>query len=166
LKLEFPEKSLRPIDTGRLAQARELAAASPRRRAILRYHEHGESIQRMLNAIEPDSYVCPHRHQDPDKVELFVALAGSAVLCRFDDEGTLREQIEFGAGSPVAGVEVPARTWHSLVSLEPGTVLLEVIEGPFDPRSHKEFAAWAPAESDPAGSDYLRELRRRLGLDA
>lgn len=162
MKLEFPPGALRPIDAGQLSRASRDAAASPRRRSILRFHDHHEAVQRMINAIEPDSYVRPHRHQDPDKTELFLALAGRACLCRFDDAGQLSQTVEIAAAGPNRGVEVPPRVWHGLVALEAGTVLFEVIEGPFSAATHKHYAPWAPEEGSDAGAGFLAALRQRI----
>jgi cupin fold WbuC family metalloprotein len=164
MKLEFPEHALRPIGANEIDRARALAADSPRHRALVRYHDHEEGVQRMVNAVEPRSYVRPHKHESPDKVEVFVALAGRALVCTFDDEGRVRERIEISASGPCRGVEIPARTWHSLLALEPGTALFEVIEGPFTADSHKSFAPWAPPEGTPESARFHAELRARLGL--
>jgi len=162
MKLEFPPDALRPIERSQMERAREDARESPRKRAILRFHDHDEAIQRMLNAVEPDSYIRPHRHEDPDKTEVFVVLSGRAHICRWDDGGELRETLEIAAEGPRRGVEVPPRVWHSLVALEPGTVLYEVIEGPFSPASHKRYAEWAPEEGSEEGRRFHESLRARL----
>jgi cupin fold WbuC family metalloprotein len=163
VKLEFPDGGLRPIDDGLLERARALAVAAERGRAILRFHDHDEPIQRMLNAIEPDSYVRPHRHERPDKTEVFVALAGRAAVCRWSEAGELVETVEIAAGGPRHGVEIPPRVWHGLVALEPGTVLYEVIEGPFSEATHKRHAPWAPAEGGDAGRAFHDALRALIG---
>jgi cupin fold WbuC family metalloprotein len=165
MKLEFAAGALRPIGAAELARARDLAAQAARHRAIVRYHDHEERVQRMLNALEPESYVRPHKHETPDKVEVFVALRGRALVLRFDDAGAVTERVEIASAGPCHGVEIPARTWHALLALEPGTILYEVIEGPWAEATHKRFAPWAPPEGSPAAADYLRALRRRLGLD-
>jgi len=164
MKLEFEAGRLRPIDERALAAARRVAADSPRRRGLVRYHEHRESLQRMVHAIEPHSYVRPHKHEDPDKTEVFVALTGAAVVCRFDDAGELVEHVELRAGGPCHGVEIPPRAWHALLALESGTVLFEIVEGAYDPASHKHFAPWAPAEDGVEAGRFLARLRARLGL--
>lgn len=161
MKLTF-EGPLRPIDRARADQARGLAGVSGRHRAIVRYHDHEEPIQRMLNAVEPDSYVRPHRHLDPAKLEVFLALQGSALILGFDDAGRVTSFCEIRAEGPCWGVEIPAGTWHSLVALEPGTVLFELIEGPFHPSNHKDYAPWAPVEGSPAAERFLAALRDRL----
>lgn len=164
MKLEF-EGPLRPIDTGAVEQAKGLAAASPRHRAIVRYHEHAEPIQRMLNVVEPASYVRPHRHADPAKLEIFLVLQGRALVLTFDDAGQVTSFQEIAAGGPCWGVEIPAGTWHSLVSLEPGTTLYELIEGAFEPASHKDYAPWAPVEGSAEGGRFLAALRARLAVE-
>lgn len=161
MKLEFAGP-LRPIDQGAIGKARELAGVSPRHRAIVRYHDHAEPVQRMLNAVEPASYVRPHRHADPAKLEVFLALQGRALVLTFDDAGTVTSFQEIAAAGPCWGVEIPAGTWHSLVSLEPGTTLYELIEGAFEPASHKDYAPWAPAEGSEEGARFLAALRSRL----
>lgn len=162
MKLEFPNGALRPISLVEMDSARALSRVSPRRRAIVRYHEHAESVQRMLNAIEPESYVRPHRHIEPDKVEVFVVLAGRALVLQFDDAGQVTDYAVIAAEAPQRGVEIPARTWHSLVALDSGTVLYEIIEGAFTPSTHKTYAPWAPVEGSPEAAAFQGALTARL----
>jgi cupin fold WbuC family metalloprotein len=153
--------ALVPFDEALLDSVAAAAKGAARGRSIVRFHEHGEHLQRMLNAIEPESYTRPHRHLDPAKPEAFVAMRGSALVVRFGEDGAPLEGVLVEAGGRVQGVEVPAGAWHCLVSLQPGTVLFEVIQGPYDPATHKEFAPWAPPEDDgPAGAAFIAGLRR------
>jgi len=159
MKLDFPEGALRAIDSPRLDAVSAAASDSPRRRAIVRYHDHEEPVQRMLNAMEPDTYVRPHRHTTPPKTEAFLALRGAAAVLRFDDAGDIAEAVIIRAGGPTFGAEIPPGTWHTVVSLEPGTVLYEVLQGPYAAASHKDFAPWAPGEADPTAPEFLAALR-------
>jgi cupin fold WbuC family metalloprotein len=114
----------------------------------------------MLNAIEPESYTRPHRHLNPAKPEAFVALRGSVLVVRFDDAGKPLQGVLVSAEGDVRGVEVPAGAWHCLISLHSGTVLFEVIQGPYDAATHKEFAPWAPPEEDTqAGAAFIAAIR-------
>jgi hypothetical protein len=62
-------------------------------------------------------------------------------------------------GEDVAiGAEVPGNTWHTVIALDSGCVLLEVKAGPFDPNQPKNLALWAPDEGMVAASDYLNQL--------
>jgi len=137
----------------------EEAKASPRKRAVLLLHRHEDAVQRMLNAIEPESYIRPHKHEAPDKVELYFALRGGALVVQFDDKGVVTDTAVITPHGPILGVEIEPRTWHTLVALESGTVLLEIIEGPYDERTHKRFAPWSPA-TESEGRDYLRDIVR------
>lgn len=56
------------------------------------------------------------------------------------------------------GAEVPANTWHTVIALVPGCVLLEVKAGPFDPNQPKDLAPWAPDEGSAAAAKYLEKL--------
>ncbi len=137
------------IDDETVRKLQERAAASPRRRANLNLHQTLEDpVQRFLNAIEPGSYVRPHRHHSPLRWELFTALSGRAVVLVFKGDGEVLERVEITPGGPVHGVEIPAGTWHTVAALEEGTVLFEFKHGPYTPVTDKDFAAWAPAEGE------------------
>ena len=115
-----------------------------------------DPVQRMLNAFEPGTCVRPHRHTDPGKWELFVALSGRAVVLIFDAGGCVQERHEVAPAGPVRVVEIPAGTWHTLAALETGTVLLEIKAGPYVPAAPQDFAAWAPAEGSDAAIAFER----------
>ena len=144
---------MKRIETGDLQSLAGEAAASDRLRANRNLHGAlDEPAQRMLKALEPGTYVRPHRHTDPPKWELFVALAGAAACLTFDDTGTVTERREIAAEGPLLGLEIAAGTWHTLVALEPGTVLFELKEGPYRPLADRDVAAWAPAEGAPGAA--------------
>ena len=91
-----------------------------------------------------------------------MAIRGSMALVTFDDCGTVTGILRFGSekhGSNVAaGVEVPCGTWHTVVGLVPGCVLLEVKAGPFDPNQPKDLAQWAPEEGTVSVNEYMSHL--------
>lgn len=125
------------------------ARAGARLRKNLNLHSRPDDpVQRLLNALEPGTYVRPHRHIAPAKWELMAIVAGRAALIILDDDGVVTERIELDRSTPV--VEVPPATWHVLAALESGTVLLEVKEGPYAPAAAQDFAPWAPAEGTEA----------------
>lgn len=139
----------------------EQAARSPRRRVPYRFHEHEEPVQRMLNAIVPGSYVTPHKHENPDKVELIAVLTGSAAMFQFSDTGEITELHIMTADGPLRGVDIAPRTLHNFVALTP-CVVLEIIQGPYHPDTHKKFATWAPSEGTPEAAAYLNMLETRV----
>ncbi|MEO7425444.1 MAG: WbuC family cupin fold metalloprotein [Fibrobacteria bacterium] len=152
-----------------LARARQ----SPRRRANHCIHQPGDRLQRMVNAGLAGTYFAPHRHKDPDKLEIFTLLTGRVIVITFTDAGDILDRALLGrdpaapAGSETWQVEIPPGTWHTLAVLSPEAVLYEVIDGHFDAKTHKRFAPWAPSEADgEAAKAYLEGLLRRAGVSA
>ena len=88
-----------------------------------------DGSQRMLNAIEPGSVMAIHRHLGSS--ETVVCVRGHFEEYFYDSEGRLTETIDMVPGGVV--LNVPAGQWHSLKSLESGTVLLECKDGKWEP---------------------------------
>jgi cupin fold WbuC family metalloprotein len=140
------------------------ACASGRLRMNYDYHELSDPVQRMLNAIEPESYIRPHMHKDPDKTEMFIILKGRGVVVIFDDKGEVLEHHLLEAGGNTLAVEISPGVWHSVFSLDKGTIFLEIKDGPYEAISDKGFASWAPVPDDAeAANIYLEKLRAGLG---
>lgn len=138
------------------------AKQSPRRRLNHNFHDDlADPINRMLNALEPGTYIQPHKHENPDKREIFIVLRGSLVVAFFDDSGKVIEFVLLDPKNGNYGVEVPVGTWHSLFTLEPGTVIYEVKDGPYSPLDDKNFAPWAPREGDSGCVEFLETLIAR-----
>lgn len=141
------------------------AQAAPRLRAIHNFHaQYTDPINRMLNAMEPGTYVAPHKHQEPDKREVFVLLRGRLLVVQFDDEGRIAQHTILDHATGHYGVEMPPRTYHTLVSLAPGTVIYELKDGPYHPATDKQFAPWAPQEGQEGCAAYLQNLLQACGL--
>ncbi len=91
-----------------------------------------DQSQRMLNAIEPESVVPIHRHQKTS--ETVVCLRGRVVEEYYDElERICTEAIELSPNGPVVALNIPAGQWHTLRSLESGSVILEVKDGMYEP---------------------------------
>lgn len=91
-----------------------------------------DSSQRMLNAIEPGSVVPIHRHQSTS--ETVVVLRGRVVEEFYDElENFCSASYELSSGGPMCALNIPAGTWHTLRSLESGTVILEMKDGGYVP---------------------------------
>ena len=143
------------------------AKVSPRLRQHRNVHQsYQEASQRLFNAIEPGSYIRPHRHASDPREELLIAVRGLMALVTFDDQGDVTSLLRFGTegheGDVAVGVEVSSSTWHTVIALETDCVLLEVKAGPFDPNQPKDLAPWAPEEGCDAASVYLARLLERV----
>ena len=114
------------------------AKAAPRLRMNydLRNSENDQS-PRMLNAIEPDSVIPIHRHQKSS--ETVVVVRGKIEEVFFDGSGRETDTIELDPKGPCFAVNVPKGQWHTLRSLESGSVILEVKDGPFEPTKPEDI---------------------------
>ena len=121
------------IDNALLDSLTEQAKASPRLRMNYDLRNSSEDTsQRMLNAIEPSSLVPIHRHQKTS--ETVVVLRGRVVEEFYDElERICSATYEVSSCGPVCALNIPAGQWHTLRSLESGTVILEVKDGAYEP---------------------------------
>lgn len=147
------------IDQELLDAATREARDNPRRRKNRNFHEDDAAIaHRLLNAIEPGSYVAPHRHLDVNKDETIVVLRGRLAVFLFDDDGDIRQTVVLLPLGAVCGVNIPHGVYHTLLALDSGTVMLEAKAGPYQPLGDDERAPWAPAEGEPEAPAYARML--------
>lgn len=154
------------IDNHFISETSEKAKQSERRRMNYNFHkEDAATLQRMLNAMEPDTYIQPHKHENPDKVEAFFVLKGRILLVEFDEKGAIIDHIILDPKVGNYGGEIPPRTWHTLISLEEGSVAYEVKDGPYDHSVDKNFAAWAPAEGDDDCQEYNNKILKQLKIN-
>ncbi len=87
-----------------------------------------DTSQRMLNAIEPGSVVPINRHRNTS--EKVVCLRGRLIEEFYDDlERTCTDRIELSPNGPAVALNIPAGQWHTVQSLESGTVIMEVKDG-------------------------------------
>lgn len=139
------------------------AKTLPRLRKNYNFHkEYSDTLQRLLNAMEPMSYIRPHKHEDPDKREVFFVLRGKALVVEFDDKGNITEYSVLDPLEGRYGAEIPEKIFHTIISLQSGTVVYEVKDGPYSPIDDKNFASWAPPEGSPDAAVYLRKLVSEL----
>ena len=97
-----------------------------------------DGSQRMLNAIEPGSPLPIHRHRKSS--ETVVCLRGRLVEEFYDEmERTCTEAIELSPNGPVVAVNIPIGQWHTVRSLESGTIIMEVKDGPYEPLGQEDI---------------------------
>ncbi|NDV58527.1 WbuC family cupin fold metalloprotein [Bacteroides sp. 519] len=132
-----------------LNEVSKQAKENERLRMNYNFHESlDEPIHRLLNALEPGTYLPPHRHKNPDKIETYLILRGSLIGVLYNDEGDIIKKLELNPQKGIYGMEIPAGMWHSIVVLEPNTVIFEIKDGPYAPISAENIAPWAPDPSD------------------
>lgn len=151
------------LEPAAIDHALDLSRMSPRRRIILPLHRTQDArVQRMLNFLQPDTYITPHRHAADHAVESILLMRGGIDFLIFDDSGTPVQRIPLAAGEGNALVDIEPGVWHSFVVARPDTVLFETKKGPYSRAQDKEFAPWAPAEDEPGALDWLHRCNQRL----
>ena len=91
----------------------------------------------MLNAVEPGTVVPVHRHKSSS--ETVVCIRGHFEEYFYDENGILTDTIDMTPGGNV--LNIPIGQWHSLKSLESGTVLLECKDGAYEPIGPEDILA-------------------------
>ncbi|HEY6879239.1 MAG TPA: WbuC family cupin fold metalloprotein, partial [Polyangiales bacterium] len=128
-------------------RALEVSRASDRKRVIQPFHKgHDDNPHRMFNAMQPATYVRPHRHLSVPKSEVFLILRGALDFLVFDDEGTITFARTLRAGGDEFGIDIGPGMFHGILVREPDTLVYEVKPGPYAAHDDKDFAPWAPAE--------------------
>ncbi|PIW26821.1 MAG: cupin fold metalloprotein, WbuC family [Rhodospirillales bacterium CG15_BIG_FIL_POST_REV_8_21_14_020_66_15] len=144
--------------------AADLAALSVRAREARRRRTHrnlhaafDEPVQRFLIAAEPDTYFPPHRHADKPW-EMVVLVQGAVDVLMFSDDGVLQRRMPLRSDGDRM-IQYPAGTFHSVVVAEPGTVVLEIKEGPYVAERDKQMPPWGADEGSPEASARLERLK-------
>lgn len=141
------------VEAARLDDLAEAARNSPRGRAHLLLHAgHQDQVQRLLIALDPRTYVRAHKHSE--QWEMLILLRGQVDIVMLNDDARLRQRVRLSAAAPV--IQIPTTQCHSAVSMEPGSVLMEVKPGPF---RANEFMDWAPEEGSPLADAFLSWVR-------
>jgi cupin fold WbuC family metalloprotein len=150
---------VRIIDQEQLDGLSAQARANQRLRKNLNIHPADDSpCHRLFNAIEPGSFIRPHRHLDPAKDETFVIIRGKLGVVLFDDDGRVAGLTALAPEGAVA-VDIPHGRFHTAVGLEAGTVFFEAKAGPYIPLAEGEKAVWAPEEGTGEAAGYLESLK-------
>lgn len=134
-----------------------LAANSERKRYAKILHSPGDEFNHVFNFMQHDSYMQPHLHPGPEKIEKIFIVEGKIAVLYFDEFGKCKESTVLIKGG-VESVEVPAFTWHTYVILSNRAVTYETMMGVYQPNTWKRMAGWAPSEVDANAFDYLQSL--------
>jgi len=146
-----------------LDQVTEKARHAPRRRMNHNFHQTSDDlINRMLNAMEPGTYVRPHKHENPDKREAFLILRGRILVVCFDQTGNITDYVELNPATGNFGLEITPGSYHTLIALQSGSVLYELKDGPYDASNDKQFAPWAPEEDTPEVAAYIQSILNQI----
>ena len=117
------------IDNKLLEDLTRQAKSSPRLRMNFDMRNTpDDKSQRMLNAIEPGTVMPIHRHMGSS--ETCLCVRGHFVEYFYDEKGNVTDTLDMMPGGLI--INVPIGQWHSLKSLESGTVLFECKDGKYE----------------------------------
>ncbi|MBP6784729.1 MAG: WbuC family cupin fold metalloprotein [Verrucomicrobiales bacterium] len=137
------------------AEGLALSRRSPRRRMLLPIHRHQDDlVQRMVNFLQPGTYIQAHQHPRDCASETILVTSGSLGFVTFDAAGEVLTTSRLSVGDLI---DIEARVWHGVLALAPDTIILEIKRGPYDDQD-KVFADWAPPENADDAPAYLKWL--------
>ena len=126
------------VDKKTLDELTEKAKASERLRMNFDLRTSSDdNSQRMLNALEPGTVVPIHRHCTT--TETVIIVRGKVKEILFDEKGNITEEIIMEVGDECPILQISAGQWHSIESLESGTVIFEAKDGAFAPLLEKDI---------------------------
>ncbi|MEP0958945.1 WbuC family cupin fold metalloprotein [Microcoleus sp. FACHB-1515] len=163
----MPKLLVEPLPLKRLTQdlmdsIADQARSNSRQRQNYNFHEHSERVQRFLNVLQPGTYVRPHRHQrvpDVNGFEFFLVIQGAIGLIVMNGEGEPIDTERLSAEGATRAVELAEGTYHTLVALQPNTVMLEIKEGPYEVQTDKDFLPMFPLEGTPEAAAIEQQWR-------
>jgi cupin fold WbuC family metalloprotein len=118
------------IDESLLNTITDKAKESPRLRMNYNLHENLEdSVQKLLNALEPGTELPIHRHTET--AETYYVVRGHLKVIFYNDNREIVEECELSPDLGKYGVDIPAGQWHTIQVIDSGTVIFEVKQGPY-----------------------------------
>ena len=114
------------------------AKQSPRKRMHydLRDSEN-DPCMRMLNALEPETVVPIHRHSETS--EDVICIRGCIEEVLYDATGKEVKRYRLSPDTGCMACHVPMNQYHTCISLESGSVIVEFKNGKYDPLTTEIF---------------------------
>jgi cupin fold WbuC family metalloprotein len=160
-KLAFPNVSgaLFRLTDAQITSGLVASRMSRRLRMVLPVHRVQEAeVQRIVNFLQPGTYIRPHKHPLAHASESIVLLQGSIRFFTFNDRGEVVTDHKLRA-TPVPDVaDIEPGVWHSFLVLEKDTILFECKKGPYNAETDKVFASWAPEEGSESAAIWMKEI--------
>ena len=96
--------------------------------------------QRIINALEPGTFVPIHRHRGTS--ETVIVLRGSLKEVFYSERGEIINEFLLQVGGECVGVQIPPGQWHSIEVLEVGTIIFEGKDGEYAPSYMWNVNGW------------------------
>lgn len=140
------------LDEATILEGIEKSRLSSRKRIIFPIHRNQDDlVQRMVNFVQPGTYIAPHIHPRDHASESVFINRGAIGFILFDELGNVQSTTKLEQGG---FLDIVPGVWHTMLALEPDTIMFEFKRGPYDD-SDKHFASWAPQEGEPGTEELL-----------
>jgi cupin fold WbuC family metalloprotein len=157
------EGPIATIGSEEIALLRQAVRNTPKRRVRINAHPgSGDGLHEMMIAIEPGSYIRPHKH--PGKSEAFHVIEGRVDIVVFGEAGDIERIVSLAAqgGEHPFYYRMSSAQFHTLIIRSDLLVVHEITNGPFVPTG-TTYAAFAPEEGDAAeAAAFQAELVKRV----
>lgn len=162
-----PDTDVTPLTLKMAGDLLTLSRESPRKRMIQRVHKSNDSnVHKMFNALQPGTYITPHRHLHPEKTETILVISGAMLFVEFTKDGELKNHQLIQPGTDAFGIDVAPHVYHTFIALKPDTLIFEVKDGPYEHDADKDIPQWAPKEGSDEAEPFLLDLLKQLAEKA
>ena len=155
--LSNPEKPIVTLTDQVLEQGKSASRISPRLRIMQPIQrDQNAQVQRLLNFLQPGTYIHPHRHPLAHATDSILLINGLLDVLIFSPEGQIEQRYRLTPSQPL--IDLEPGIWHTIIPQAPDTVIFEVKNGPYNPETDKDFARWAPKEGSQEVDSYLQKI--------
>lgn len=148
----IPELTLKQREEGY-----KKAQRSERKRHAFILHESGDYHNRVFNFLLNGTYMQPHSHPGPEKIEQIYLVDGVIDLIFFDDVGAL-QSVKRMDPNGCTHVSVPAFQNHTYRVHSLSAITYETMDGVYDPHTWKRLCGWAPSEGEGSVVQFCKDL--------
>lgn len=159
LAFENPSGDLFNLSDEQIEHGLAASRKSERKRMILPIHRKQDAkVQRLINFLQPGTYIRPHLHPLPHATESIVVLQGAIRFFTLDENGDILTDQHLSSGPIASVIDIEPRVLHTFLVLEEDTIIFECKRGPYNAEKDKEFAEWSPEEGSPEAEMYMQKL--------
>lgn len=142
------------LDNNLFDNLTEKAKSSPRLRMNFDLRDSlNDGSMRMLNALEPGTVIPIHRHNDTS--EEVVCLRGAVEEILYDSNGIETARFRLSPSDGCLACKVPIGQFHTCISLESGSIILEFKNGKYNPQTTEDFLPNPPSPHPASSTDIL-----------
>ena len=146
------------LDEATIAEGLAASRASERKRMILPIQRSQDAqVQRIVNFLQPGTYIRPHCHPLPHATESVCLIQGALEVLIFSEEGEVQARYHLEESGPRL-IDLEPGTWHGMIVHGPDTIIFESKRGPYDAETDKAFAPWGPEEDSEEVPAFLDKL--------